>query len=58
MDEYYTAAVCRRGHIASEMADVKPVAPHSPTCGAKVLTTCGTCGKRIRGPLRISMSTR
>jgi hypothetical protein len=53
-DRYYQgAAVCRRGHAAStELNPLQVIwqgAANCPTCGARVLVGCETCGLRIRG---------
>jgi hypothetical protein len=51
MTDYYSATVCRRGHVQSsilELMDERP--PQRCTkCGAAVLTSCPVCGYRIRG---------
>jgi hypothetical protein len=47
--EYKPAAVCRRGHVQSRDLTVGEVGERCSKCGAKVLTGCPKCGKRIRG---------
>lgn len=49
-DVYYSAAICRRGHVESEL-DPEEAAARCSKCGAVVLTAC-SCGQRIRGPMR------
>lgn len=50
-DEYYSAAVCPRGHVADSALDLRqsPLDPHCGTCGKEVLLACPSCGNRIRG---------
>jgi len=58
-DRFYSAAICRRGHIVDSMLGSHPRGYSSPpapnkcaTCGAQVLTACPSCGSRLRGHLR------
>jgi len=46
---YWSAAVCRRGHVATDILDRHPVEPHCERCGADIFKACPTCGGRIRG---------
>lgn len=50
---YWTAAaVCRRGHVLSRSIHIDKAVPDATkctTCGADVVTSCGVCGRRIRG---------
>jgi hypothetical protein len=55
-NSYYTAAVCRRGHVESWIADTKDsIPPKCDRCGATILMTCLACGKRVRGAMREGM---
>jgi hypothetical protein len=45
--EYYSAAICRRGHVEEELHP-EEAASKCSRCGAAVLTAC-QCGQRIRG---------
>jgi hypothetical protein len=49
--DYYTAAVCRRGHAASHRIELnkEPPPEHCYKCGAAVLTVCGACQTPLRG---------
>jgi hypothetical protein len=51
MNDYYSAAVCRRGHV--ETAILEDALGDTPakcaTCGAPILTACASCGAPIRG---------
>jgi hypothetical protein len=49
---YHTAAVCRRGHVESEVveyAGAGEIPNRCARCGAEVLTACPSCETRIRG---------
>src|ERR1700721_65358 len=61
MDGYYSAAVCRRGHVAESLLGAQTYAWETPaapppakcsTCGANVLVECPNCGYRLRGDSR------
>jgi hypothetical protein len=47
--EYRSAAVCRRGHVASADLTASEYGPKCSQCGADVLIQCSACGRRIRG---------
>jgi len=49
--DYYSAAVCRRGHDATSIVELaeEPLPKRCVECGAEVLTACQECGFRIRG---------
>lgn len=51
MAEYYSAAVCRRGHaVTQRVEDYEEQLPERcATCGAEILVACRECGYRIRG---------
>jgi hypothetical protein len=49
MGTYMTAAICRRGHVASSDISLTPFSPRCPECGAKIITACPACNLRIRG---------
>jgi hypothetical protein len=51
MPEYYSAAVCRRGHTSSSVLEISegPVPQRCARCGAAVLSACPSCGYRLRG---------
>ena len=49
MSEYTSAAVCRRGHVASVNIERRAPSKHCEKCGAKVLVACAQCEERIRG---------
>lgn len=51
MDCYYTAQVCLNGHMINDSADKYPESNQDfcSRCGAKTITTCPSCGTRIRG---------
>ena len=47
---YYTsAAVCRRGHVATGNIEGTQIEARCPKCGAHVLVACPACSARIRG---------
>ena len=49
--QYYTAAICRRGHVlttAVELVEERP-APYCIECGSEVITHCSRCDTRVRG---------
>lgn len=46
---YDTAAICRRGHVLTTVAERHPPADRCKTCGAKVLTSCPNCSEHVRG---------
>jgi hypothetical protein len=50
--DYYTAAVCRRGHIASSAAELTPPGPRCEECGARIITACPQCSAALRGPVQ------
>lgn len=55
---YLGAAICRRGHVESAYLDPRrtadrPVAENCTACGARVLTACPTCQRRIRGDYHV-----
>jgi len=53
---FHAAAVCRRGHEQTSTlapADRYPSDEKCPTCGARVLVGCASCGIRIRGRFHI-----
>src|SRR6266851_10019123 len=54
---YYTAAVCRRGHVESSIVELQEsIATRCQRCGAQVLTNCPQCKAPIRGnPVGIAM---
>jgi hypothetical protein len=49
--EYWSAAVCRRGHAVTSMVEhyVEALPERCAKCGSPVLKACGECGYRIRG---------
>ena len=44
-----TAAVCRRGHVASSYVGSSPLPIRCEECGAAVLRECPACGVALRG---------
>jgi hypothetical protein len=46
---YKPAAVCKRGHLITQDATDYPATPRCKECGAKVITTCPSCGDIVRG---------
>src|SRR6185312_6127914 len=49
--QYYTAAICRRGHVLTtvvELVEERP-APYCIECGSEVITHCSRCDTRVRG---------
>lgn len=54
---YMGAAVCRRGHVETWYLDPRrtdrAVAEKCPTCGARVLTACPSCQRRLRGDYHV-----
>ncbi len=52
-DSYYTsAAVCRRGHVATSDLNRRAQGEwlqYCTACGAEILSWCPTCGTRIKG---------
>jgi hypothetical protein len=52
-ESYYTsAAVCRRGHVATDDLNRRAHGEwlqHCATCGAEILSWCPGCGTRIKG---------
>jgi hypothetical protein len=46
---YKPAAICRRGHVQAANVEWTPFGEKCPTCGAKVIAQCESCGHRIRG---------
>jgi hypothetical protein len=48
---YYTAAVCRRGHVETPAVEYhgEEVAPYCSTCGQPILTACPDCETPLRG---------
>jgi hypothetical protein len=46
---YQPAAVCRRGHVQTGNVNFGEYGEKCPTCGAKVIVQCESCGHRIRG---------
>lgn len=57
-ERFYSAAICRRGHVSSEMLERSGTDPKCVTCGADVLTACPACSKPIRGYEKGSMSAQ
>lgn len=52
MTDYYSAAVCRRGHAETIVLErTGSVANRCTTCGAEVLRGCPECGRPIRGAM-------
>lgn len=51
MADYNSAAVCRRGHIATNRIEYSEAPPpkRCAECGAEVMTECPHCSYRIRG---------
>lgn len=51
MGNYYTAQICLNGHMINDSADKYPESNQEfcSRCGAKTITTCPSCGNRIRG---------
>ena len=50
MPHYWSpAAICLRGHVATDRADSYAHGAHCEECGALVITTCRNCHFRIRG---------
>lgn len=49
--DYHVAAVCRRGHVESSVANrrAEPLPEHCLRCGAPILTACPACQRPIRG---------
>jgi hypothetical protein len=47
--EYYTAAICRRGHLATATLELSGTRPKCAACGATILTACQKCSARIIG---------
>jgi hypothetical protein len=56
--DYYNAAVCVRGHVASEGVEFSQPGKFCEQCGAEVITSCPKCSTAIRGPWRGGISTR
>jgi len=44
-----TAAVCRRGHVATSRAETVEYGVRCKFCGSEVITACPACGERIPG---------
>lgn len=49
--EYYTAAVCLRGHVEASSLELRtsPIPEHCDQCGALIIPACPICQKPIRG---------
>jgi hypothetical protein len=56
--DYYNAAVCVRGHVASEGVEFSQPGNFCQECGAEVITSCTKCSTPIRGPSRAVLSAR
>jgi hypothetical protein len=56
---YQAAAVCRRGHVIEFALTREPGdLGFCSGCGAKILTRCTSCGKRIRGRYFVSLGAQ
>ena len=53
-DNYYSAAVCRRGHVDTPWLEMQGADPKCAICGGTVLTACPACSRAIRGCVRDS----
>jgi hypothetical protein len=53
MPEYYSAAVCRRGHVETSVLELNAGMParRCTECGAPILTECAECHSRVRGTI-------
>jgi hypothetical protein len=48
---FTTAAVCKRGHVATRDVTSHAASERCSRCGAMIMSTCASCGQRIRGVL-------
>ena len=49
--DYYSAAICRRGHVETMRIELKnqKIKAHCEKCGTLILTSCPSCEKAIQG---------